>query len=339
MMDTCTINAIAKNISFIPLETSRDALFTTAGCKVAAIHGNYYIWAEILHRKGIMEFDSEGRFVKYLVTFGRGPNELPIIFEFTYNTQQLVASSLREMVVHSFENKAIHKCNFGGSMFAFINLLNDGTIVGIPWGGTDIPYFYFRNQEGEILKSVYHLPQHDLFSSVAKHRGSYRHNLSRTYDGCVLFRELFCDTIYRIRSMDDIEPYIIAHRGTLAYTEEDSKSQTAIPKIKIGNILETPKHFFIRYDYNGYHSAVFDKQRLSFIADTKIDTTRIENRIISSATVFTKYRTPKGKVIHVGISSYNNGKLYGILNAEEAKEFLSGVDEFDNPLIMCIDLK
>jgi hypothetical protein len=170
--DTFTINSIAKNISFIIFETTKEALFALQYIKFAKINEYYYIsWSKGRDFNSIMVFDSTGLFVNNLVQRGQGPKELPMMNNWSYNhnTQLLLASSFHQMLLHSFENNVTNKYNLVhiGRLSSFYpSLLNDGTIVDIPdWigtGDTDTPYLNFRNQEGEIIKSVYYTQKRDM---------------------------------------------------------------------------------------------------------------------------------------------------------------------------------
>lgn len=345
--DTFNINSIARNVSFIPLETSSDALLTTARFMVAKLNESYYTWSESTPMTSIIEFDLTGRFKRVLVHRGRGPRELPNIFEWSvnHNTQLLIASSLHEIIVYSCANDTTNKYGLD-SFFCKLCLLNDGTIVGTQieaTGDTGTPYLIFRNQEGKIVKSLYYPQKRNISYNIPEGRGKIEtYELNPSYTGDALFKDVFNDTIYRIRRMDDVKPYIIVHRGALALTIKDVNNQIAsAQKIAIKNVMETNNHFFIKYYYkNRVFCSIWDKQDLSVIANigVDIDNRTIKERLATSTMVFAKYQTPKEKEILIGISSYFDGKLYGVLSAEEAMEFLPGIKEDDNPVLMIIEL-
>ena len=60
---------------------------------------------------------------------------------------------------------------------------------------------------------------------------------------------------------------------------------------------------------------------------------------LSNFNGYINYRTHTEKEILVYISSYFDGKLYCVLDAEQAMEFLPGIAEDDNPVLMIIDIE
>ena len=105
--DTFTINSIAKNITFIPLETTDESLLMIENFKIMKMNDYYYITSSRDRECfNIMEFDSSGRFNKYLIQRGQGPQELPIItfWSINRNAQLLFASTTSQVLIHSFEH-------------------------------------------------------------------------------------------------------------------------------------------------------------------------------------------------------------------------------------------
>ena len=203
---------------------------------------------------------------------------------------------------------------------------------------------FFRNPQSEIIHSIYYPQKRDIAYQVPD--GGYHvptYNLYPTYTGDALFEDIFNDTIYRIRSMDDINPYIIINRGSFAPDLEAATNPTArIQKMYLERILETKNNLFVSYRYrNEKYTAIWDKQIRSFISNIKSDNS-VEQQIVSSnlnGFIFTKYQTPKGKEILIPILDYYDGKIYSVLDAEQAMEFLSGIVFDDNPILVIIDIE
>ena len=349
--DTFTINSISKNISFIPLETTEKALLSTENIKISMINGHYYIsWSLDRVIPKIFEFDSIGRFIDILIQRGQGPEELPMIvfWSLNRNTQLLYASSMREIIFYSFENATKNKHAIGSSFYGCS--LNDGTFIDLPnWygeGETNTPYINFRNHEGEIIHSIYYKQKRDIAHDITENGSSVSvssYCLYPTYTGDALFKDMFNDTIYRIRSKDDINPYLIIHSGSFAPVLKDATNQaTRIQKMYLSRILDTKKYFFIEYSHRTIrYTAIWDKRRQSFISNIKYNNSE-EQRIASSndkSFGFTKYRTPKGKEIHIPLLDYYDGKIYSVLDAEQAMEFIPGVDFDDNPVLMIFTIE
>ena len=348
--DTFTINSLAKNITFIPLETTNESLLSTQFFKVAKIKERYYIsWSRDRIKNSIMEFDSNGRFIANLIQRGQGPQELPMIifWSINRNAQLLCASSFNQILFHSFETNTTKKYNFGVSTF-YPCLLNDGTVVDQPsfegTGDTLVPYLHFRNQAGEIIHTLLNQIGHTYDIPDA---GVVFSQLYPSYTGDVLFQDIFNDTIYCIKSKDDIKPYIILNRGSKAPTIKKISNQTTRNQddyITIHRvILETPKYFFIKYRYrNMEYCVIWNKQASTFIANINGGHFKETTDVTASTndeSGFAKYLTPTGEVLFIPIVSYFDGKLYSVLDAEQAMEFLPDINEDDNPVLMIIDIE
>ena len=346
-IDTFTINSIAKNITFIPLETSAEALLTVVDLRVASVDGSFYVSSMAGSRfSGIIEFDSTGHFKDYLVRIGRGPKELPSWFQWSYNNNErlLSAYASSEVLLHSFARNSTNKYDIG--YFANCRPLNDGTIVGLPnitgTGDTVTPYLRFLNQEGDVMKSLYYPKKrnidYDIMATQGRDVGPMEaYCLYPSYSGDALFQDMYNDTIYRVSSIDDIKPYIILGRGSLAPNVKEALDKAAKAKrVTIRRLLEAENYIFIVYQYRDMHySAIWDKRNSTLIANMETDFFKIP---VINNLGFTKYRTPTGIEIFVGLSGCFDDKLYGVLRADQAMDFISGIREDDNPVLMVIEL-
>lgn len=345
--DKFTINSIAKNVSFIPLETSDTVLLYSDRIQIEKINERYLISSSSIFTAfpSIMIFDTTGHFIDYLIQKGQGPQELPYISEWSCNhaTQILVASTFQEIVVHSFENNKKNKYILEG-FFSDACLLNDGTVIGLPnvsgKGDTETPYLHFLNQEGKIVRSIYYPQKRKIEYGIPEGKipgHSEIYCLYPSYSGDALFKDMFNDTIYRIRNMDDVKPYIVLYKGSLTPTIKDvNNPATGFQKVRLIQILDAKKYFFIRYAYRGeIFSSIWDKQTLTLIANTKLPSQLSRFGIFN---IVTNYRTLTGKEILIKILNYFDSKLYCVLDAAQAMEFLPGIEEDDNPVLMIIDI-
>jgi len=346
--DSFTINNIAIDIQYIPLETSDEVLLYNDRVQISRLNNDFLVSSSSFfsHFHSIAMFDSAGQFINYLIQRGQGPKELPYMAEWSYNhnTQLLVASTFFQIVLHSFENNTSSKYTLK-DYFSEICLLNDGTMVGIPndkgkSGDVDTPILHFLNQEGKIIHSFYYpekrniaynLPEGQILGIIENY------DLFTSYTGDALFKDKFNDTIYRIRSMDDVKPYIIIHRGSLAPTLIDENNPKTSPqKVRLISILDTKEYFFIKYFYKDkFYFSIWNKQTLSLIANSEIP----KQMLLKNKDNISYFRTPNGKDVIVPLSSYLNGKLYSMLNAEDAMGFLPGIVSDDNPVLMIISIE
>ena len=355
--DTFTINSIAKNITLIPLETTRESLLQVFSFQIAKIDQHYYISSGRVSAgnfAGIMKFDTTGHYINHLMMkeFGNGPTELPnFLLNWTSNNHSkvLVASTHIQILLHTFDDSTTNKYKLTTDAH-YECLLNDGTMVSLPSpigykGSSEIPYMHFRNQESEIIHSFYYPQKRDFTNEIPERDGGgvvSSYSLHPHYTGDALFKDIFNDTIYRIRSMHDIKPYMILHEGSLAATSKDATNATTRDaKLSTNRILDTKKYFFIRYRYRKeYYTSIWDKKTLTLIANTKIDSKDENEKMLSRSfdSCFFRYIMPNGKKILLTSKSYYDGILYAVLDAEDAMEFLPGIVYDDNPILMIIDI-
>jgi len=355
--DEFIINNIAKEINFIPLETTDESLLETSQFRIAKIKDHFYIscrdWFSFT---GIMEFDTNGNYIKHLLlkNLGNGPNELPNVISWSYNqnTQLIAASNARQIVLHSFENNTTNKYTLNTDSWSEC-LLNDETMVSKPasldskrLGHPDIPYLYFRNKECEIIDSVFYHEKRDISYANDDQTLLSSHQLFPHPSGDALFQDVFSDTIQRIRSMHDIKPYMVLNRGSLAPSPKDANNQSRINQtIQIINILDTKQYIFIRFwlakEGRTANTAVWNKETRSFVANIKVEYS--DNSLLLSGHkqgwFVTKYISPNGKEMIIPILRYIEGKLYSVIEAEQAMDFIPGVVHDDNPILMIIDIE
>lgn len=149
---------------------------------------------------------------------------------------------------------------------------------------------------------------------------------------------MFNDTIYRIRGVDDIRPYICINRGKLTPKVEDANDEERKAEtIYVRYVGETKNYFFFKFAYNkAYYTIIWNKATNQLIANTAItDPYAFE----VNYKLFAKYRTPNGEEVMVNIVSLTADRMYGILRTSQAMKFVPGVTENSNPVILVIDLK
>ena len=343
------INDIAQSIRFIPLESSPQAWHNSIGLSLFK-NKDSYIVSDILPRCKITKYDSNGSFVKNIARVGRGPGEIIECWGVFSNHKlnQLCVRDRRKIVVNSLEGKHLHDIRFAKSTPTVSNvaLLNNGDYVCSPSKEeTDILYLFFMNDIGEVVYSLRHDKKRDIRQKPMTERNYNwrlvyeRAIMSSNFLGEALFRDLFYDVIYKIKDKDSILPYINLHRGELMPTPEDTYNlQKNAKKIYCQNMTETEKYFIVTYVYDRYkYTAIWDKKSEKVVANIGVDRELKENT--GQYKMFTRYRTPLSTEILVNIVLATENKLYCLLEAKTAMDFLPNVKADDNYIIMIIDLQ
>lgn len=345
--DFC-INDLAKDITFIPLETGGDSPFL-----------NYHMYFTLnmiddyfIITSGVMDmslpaslYDSSGHFIKNLIHRGRGPKELFSILSHANTNDSLKTLSVlgeTKIVTYSFKENMTKDIPLDKFM-NYATLLNDGNCVVLPavhCSDEAEPYLQFINNKGKVIKSLtypkgteeksYQIKQGDM----PRPKESY--TLSSNYNGHAIFKDVFNDTIYQIENLNDIKPYIILNRNSLLPKAKDVYDQNAKDKtVYIYKIAETQKYFFIQYVYQtSHHMSIWSKHTCEMIANYQ----PIKGGF-NSFNIFATYKAPDGRDIKIGLENFTKDKIYGVMTASDASSFLENVAEDDNPVLMVIDLK
>jgi hypothetical protein len=99
---------------------------------------------------------------------------------------------------------------------------------------------------------------------------------------------------------------------------------------------ESRDYFLLKYAYNNvWYSGIWEKSSQKLITNLELD----GHSNVTSFTNVVNYRTPTGKKLPVGIVQVTENQFYCVLRASDAMDFIPGLAEEDNPVIMIVDLK
>ena len=348
-IDTITINSIAKNIEIIPLEVTKESLLSDIKFTVAEMDGDYYVSSGVFNSSsGVIRFDKKGKFKEKLVEKGQGPIELPYLTHWSVNdslNQISMFGGGRKVITYNIqdgEKKAL-LLEKDGSYPIFLNDSNYVACANIfPSTDNKIPYLAFFDKNGKIEHSLYYPENHNVGFEISENntQGAIyeSYGIFKDDKDNALFKDVFNDTIYRIKSISDISPYICIYRGKMTplhkFATDANQQSTAI---YIRRLIETKQHFFISYLYNKTkQTAIWDKETGKIIA-RNVATDQMSREYVRYSHVI-RYRVPNGKIVLLDVVSSKNNTIYCMLRAEDAAEFIPDVDFDSNPLIIKIVL-
>jgi hypothetical protein len=347
--DTFLLNTLAKTVRFITLEVTDRSLLSDLNFSVQQMDDHYIASSGVFrYAKPIMQFDSAGYFVKQLLQLGDGPIELPGISSWFINDslKKITANSGPKVVTYSFQENKWQTILLKNYIVNAI-LLNDGNYVAnttvYGTGEVDIPYLQFFNSKGEIIKSQNYPQERDIYFEIPE--GGYNgpleaYGLYQSYSNDALFHDVFNDTIYRIKDMHTIEPYICLQRNKLMPDVRDMNDRRKKAKAMFfRNISETKNYFLVKYNYNdAIYNAILSKSSGEMIANTGSNY-EDKNIITVNYPHFAKYRTPQGNDILVGITRVTSDRFYCTVRHSDAMEFIPGVNDESNPVMMIVELQ
>jgi hypothetical protein len=367
-LDSLQLSEIASRVEYIPLQTDKGKLLGDFGN--LAITEKYFF----LNMGGsILEYDNEGRFIRDLFKTGRGPGE---VFARSYSIDRI---GERVYVYSNFEH-FIKEYDFGGKYIKTIrNQINDPThwTKEVFFFNNSLVVVTYQNQESKYLLSSFDL-------STGKNRilyKDYSHDSTRKinprliqpldainyqlFDSVFLYKEMFCDTIFKVMNTFKIKPIYIVDFGNQRIKREDLINMNYGDRAKpfgyrINSFAETNSFLFLLLgSYRDDIVFVVQNKRGNSI---KMILDRISKFAYSNAyfkndldgIVDFNPLTSQGKII------YYNECLYSIVDAnrfskayhsasiksKNSSEYLikmapifNSIDEFSNPIIMKVYLK
>jgi hypothetical protein len=223
-LDSLKLSDIAYKVEYIPLQTDNGILLGD--------FGNFEITEKYLFVNmggSIFEYDTEGKFISKLYKSGRGPGE---VFARSYSVDNLG----ERVYVYSNYEHVVKEYDFGGKFIKTIrNQINDPThwTKEVFFFNNSLVVVTYQNQESKYLLSSFDL-------STGKNSilyKDYSHDSTRKisprfiqpidainyqlFDSVFLFKEMYCDTIFKVTNTFNIKPEYIIDFGNQKIKRED----------------------------------------------------------------------------------------------------------------------
>lgn len=345
--DAFKLNSIIDSVSFIPLETTDDeSIVPTVNYTFAAIDTSFYISGGIINENGIFQFDASGNYLGKVIRTGMGPHEVPYSLAWginkTLQTISIVANA--KMVVYNLKTLDYYDIFSNEIQYPKFASLKDETFVFAKTmtNAPEMPYLKFLNMNGEVIKEVNYLEDRDVCYTTRE--GNYAslpfesYIVSSNYRDEVLFQDVFNDTISLIKDGNNMDRYIVLNRGKFMPKVEDiSNDRKKAEQIYFRNMTETEDYFLLKYFYqNSLYTDIWDKSTRKPVS--RVKTTTDFEWLLSKFNA--RYILPDGKETILDIVYADEKRLYALLDASLAINFVDGViDEDANPVVMVLYLK
>lgn len=339
-----TFNELIDSVAFIPLETHPNALL-----------GNPYTFAKIeddIYINGggstrpapIYRFDALGRFIKPIISIGRGPNEVAIPVHWYVNSdlkQINIVDMAMKMVIVNAENDEKSSDAVVMSQGLRRVPLNDSTFVSARLlTSRDVPetQLYFTDRTGDVVHSIERndeLANYNVSISERAQVPPYEdYRLWSDYNGYAIFMDIFNDTLYRVKSHREITPHLVFRRGRYMPDPDDTHNvENKRRQAYIMGLMESGDHVFISYTIGDKTwRDVWSKSDGSLMLHTE---PTLRNYPFD---LFVPYALPDGSIIDLQVVYADRDRVYCVLEALDACKFLPGVREDDNPVILVAKL-
>jgi hypothetical protein len=351
-IDTLSYDNLIKSVRYIPLETTDKSVLGGNAIQIRKIEDNLIVSSGVFKGMLIKRFDINGKYIGNLFNLGRGRNELTFPFNWTANdsAKVIIIVGQNKLLYYYASTSSLSDIRVKDTPY-LSTMLNNGDYVvsqsetSDPRSGTsELPYMYFLDRNGNVISERYYSSKRDIAYRAIPDVGSYPYEsyiLKPAYYGSV-FSDMFNDTIYKIKSKDNIVPGYVLNRGKkympLIDEVHDDLNMKA-KKIYFVSVTDSPDYLFVSYWYNElYCNSIWSKKTGDLIADVEIEKD-VYNKLFWEYDCYMPFSFDGFKgVLPIDYVTADN-KIYVSIKAAQLKNVLSNLKDDDNPVIVEITLK
>jgi hypothetical protein len=257
-----TISEIADhvNVEYIKLETTPNSMVEVA-FDVQMNNRNIFIF----NKTGLLMFDRNGKFIRDVGTYGKGPNEhLGILgFSCTDSLIAILSNYTKKLLLYNAQGNFLKALPVNAQAGEPDFLNNDCMAISRRFGCTyDENYYicYTVNANGDTLC------MRKIKEVIPGKRDVYvQANLKWTYNDTLYSKETLNDTIYTVTTNHIVPRYAIKMGNFkmpgILLSDMKKKEKTAHQYIDLGNIFENSGNLYISLSYDNKRMiAVYNKK-------------------------------------------------------------------------------
>lgn len=349
--DTITYDNIIKSVYYIPLETTPKSMLGKGDIIVRKVAGNYIVSTGECQFLKIKEFDKNGKYVRDIFDCEKRQNQLiePLYWLADDSTKRVAVMGRRKIIMYDLQKDRYSEANvkevpYRGALLDNCTFVINQLDTSDPLSGTSrIPYIYFFNLRGRYICGKYYNIDRDIsFRPIPGVTVSpfEQYILKQTSYGAV-FKDMYSDTIYSIRSQNDIHPFCVVNRGEYKPTidEVHDSAEEKTKKIYIVSITDSREHLFVSYMYdNDYYTAVWNKDSQKLIAKTKLRKEEYNNSLYGYYCYMPFSFDDFEGILPIDYITEDN-KIYVGAKTSILENVVPNIKRGDNPVIIEITLK
>ena len=269
MKSAVSFQEFLSDPEYLPLETNDLSLFGYGAFWLTDAH----IYVQDQAENRLLVFDRrDGRFVKKIGEYGRGPEEYFYLTDEWYNLPQgkvFAQDAGRNLVQYDTEGRMERKIalpfsvNPGNGEFSLptsCSWLNDSVMCAFYLNitGAERKRLVCFSPDGRALK-VY--PNHHVIEDNLNWMGVARDGIFYNYEGQTYFKEQRCDTVFRV-GLDSLQPCWAVNYGEFTEPYENRyKPGVLTCDLYQRGVGETERYLYFLFHYQENELlAVYDKQ-------------------------------------------------------------------------------
>jgi hypothetical protein len=337
-----TASQLFKNVSYIKLETRNDNILGSVKWQI----GNKYI-VGYASRSGFYQFDIDGKYIRKLLNFGKGPQEV------YYPTWTISKDENHLIVYDQLKTKSFLCINLITGSFEKnipiplegllrnIELIHDSVLICAPISGEGNPAsnysLFWQTLSGKLIKTV---PSRTKTKPIFPSE-----NLLYRVGNQFHYRPLNSDTIFQVNGFK-LEPYFI-------FKSNNSKPIDEIGSTSIEVYLETPDFFLltrrtlISKEIMGPNTIGDNSLSKNYFIDKKNGKTYIINKFVNdfirqdwmpyslvNQNSPRKYISIEANLLKKQVKTIKSDSKITIVNQDKILNLSDSITEFDNPIIV-----
>ncbi len=335
-------NFFSKEIKFIPLETTKNALIGKI-TKVKISGQNIYVLDMFIAGK-LFQFDYNGKFTKTIGTMGDAPGQYQKPYDFVVDKNQIeILDNGYYLMVYNTDGEFIKRKKLKKSAFNFEKEANNYFFIN----GDRNYYLTLTNKELE--------PYKEKFPFISRTVNAVIPNGIFKQQDTVLVRRNLIDTIYAIVPKNKsnkfkVMPYKYIDYGDKSFNVYDYLKSDNIERIlqkkqqdycKTGMYIENTKHAVIYFSYKGdlwmyIKSKKTGKQKLFKLKNSVNDISfnPLTTHIIGKYKDYFIFQIEPSDLLNASDSELKKSPVY-----KKLIEVRQKIDEKSNPILMLVKFK
>ena len=343
------LSEIALDIEYIPLETTENSLISYIH-DIKLDRDKFYIY--ILNE--ILCFDKQGRYLYKLDKKGRGPEEYVYIYDWDIDSEKglLLILTNKKIIFYkdtgkNFEYNGSLKLAGEVSRADFIPGQNSILLSSFSSSGNDDFRNNVINLNGDTLTLR---PNYYKFQQVNKIGFDFIHsNLHYKYNNFIYFKEVTCDTIFKIDKTIEIKPHIVLYSHGLKPDQEtfaNMSMERLRERVNIQRIFEVQRYIIYRMLYNDSSFGIYDKKTstkkeisaYNFLEDDIAGGINFEPKFSDGSVLISWVDSYELKQL-VSNKNFENTKVKNAQKKNELKKLADSLKETDNPVLVIVTPK
>lgn len=335
-LSSLLINDISHVDELLQLEATDSSLLSVLNMQ---LDSSMYGYIASCMNEPVMLFDHSGKHRYNLINIGRGPGETNgFLYKWQLNENILALSENMKFISVDLEQMVVTEHIFDKHIYNLFIGADDCiyTLVSLGPESSLSHFVEVYDLKFNLLSKVFNPDKKRLKYSIPNSFSGKleTNNLFRKYDGTILCKRAFNDTMYIVNHDGTLLPYSSWGRNrrmpdieSIFDLESNSKA------IFIDNYAESKNYIFIKCSYNGNIYTIIVNKETSLPMGHYVMNVNEQSSIMNSP-FFIDYRTNLGNVIKIGIINIKEDTLYCVVRSVDAVSFIADYNEDDNPVIL-----